>query len=66
MISEWVQKLKSIKKQILFIGSDLAIHRPTIEEILGSHALFAEITENNPRPSELALLGKNKPGEDIH
>jgi tRNA threonylcarbamoyladenosine biosynthesis protein TsaB len=66
MIAEWAEKLKSIKKQILFIGSDLAIHRPTIEEILGSQALFAEMTENNPRPSELALLGKNKPGEDIH
>lgn len=66
MIAEWAEKLKSIKEQILFIGSDLAIHRPTIEGILGSKALFAEITENNPRPSELALLGKNKPGEDIH
>ncbi|MCQ6281553.1 tRNA (adenosine(37)-N6)-threonylcarbamoyltransferase complex dimerization subunit type 1 TsaB [Bacillus sp. EB600] len=66
MVAEWAEKLKSIEKQILFIGSDLAIHRPTIEGILGRQALFAEITENNPRPSELALLGKNKPGEDIH
>jgi tRNA threonylcarbamoyladenosine biosynthesis protein TsaB len=66
MIAEWAEELKSMDKQILFIGSDLVIHRPTIEGILGSQAVFAEVTENNPRPSELALLGKNKPGEDIH
>lgn len=66
LIADWAEKLKSIEKQVLFIGSDLVIHRPVIEATLGSQAIFAEITEHNPRPSELALLGKNKPGEDIH
>lgn len=66
MMAEWAEKLKSTEKQILFIGNDLNIHRPTIEEILGDQAIFAEVTENNPRPSELALLGKDKPAEDIH
>ena len=28
--------------------------------------MFAGITEHNPRPSELALLGRDKQGEDIH
>jgi tRNA threonylcarbamoyladenosine biosynthesis protein TsaB len=66
MMKEWAEKLKSIEKQILFIGNDLLIHRPTIEEILGDQAIFAEVTENNPRPSELALLGKDKSAADIH
>lgn len=66
MMAEWAEKLKSTEKQILFIGNDLNIHRLTIEEILGDQAIFAEVTENNPRPSELALLGKDKPAEDIH
>jgi tRNA threonylcarbamoyladenosine biosynthesis protein TsaB len=66
LAAEWAEKLKSIDKQILFIGNDLVIHRPTFEKVLGSQAVFAELTENNPRPSELALLGKDKPGEDIH
>jgi tRNA threonylcarbamoyladenosine biosynthesis protein TsaB len=66
MMAEWAEKLKSTEKQVLFIGNDLNIHRPTIEEILGDQAAFAEVTENNPRPSELALLGKDKPAEDIH
>jgi tRNA threonylcarbamoyladenosine biosynthesis protein TsaB len=66
MMAEWAEKLKSMEKQILFIGNDLNIHHPTIEKILGDQAIFAEVTENNPRPSELALLGKDKPAEDIH
>ena len=42
------------------------LHRGTIEEIVGNQAVFAAMTEHNPRPSELALLGMDKPGEDIH
>ncbi|WML42682.1 tRNA (adenosine(37)-N6)-threonylcarbamoyltransferase complex dimerization subunit type 1 TsaB [Neobacillus sp. PS3-40] len=66
MMTDWAQSLKVFPKPILFVGNDLDIHRLTIEQNLGSQAVFAEITEHNPRPSELALLGKNKPGEDIH
>lgn len=66
MMADYAAKLKELEKSILFIGNDLLIHRPTIEDILGPQAVFAEITEHNPRPAELALLGKDKPGEDIH
>jgi tRNA threonylcarbamoyladenosine biosynthesis protein TsaB len=66
MIADWAETLKTISKPILFIGNDLAIHQSTIQTIMGSQAVFAAVTEYNPRPSELAILGKNKPGEDIH
>ena len=33
---------------------------------MGDKAVVAEITEHNPRPAELALLGRDKPGEEIH
>lgn len=66
MIKDWAEKLTAISSPILFVGNDTAIHRPVIEEILGQKAVFAEMTEDNPRPSELALLGKDQPGEDIH
>lgn len=66
MLTEWATKLKEQTKPILFVGIDLKIHRAKIEELLGSQALFAAITEHNPRPSELALLGREKTGEDIH
>ena len=41
-------------------------YRGNSDKYLGTKLLFAEITEHNPRPSELALLGRDKPGEEIH
>jgi tRNA threonylcarbamoyladenosine biosynthesis protein TsaB len=66
MMADWAENLKTTSKPILFIGNDLGIHQSTIQTIMGSQAVFAAVTEYNPRPSELAILGKNKPGEDIH
>jgi len=63
---DWVQELMEQNKQILFVGNDLPLHRSVIEEVLAERARFAEITELNPRPSELALLGKDLEGVDIH
>jgi tRNA threonylcarbamoyladenosine biosynthesis protein TsaB len=65
--ADWTAALKEeIKKPILFVGNDLPLHRDVIETVLGSQAKFAAITEYNPRPAELAFLGKDKQGEDIH
>ncbi|MEH7121981.1 tRNA (adenosine(37)-N6)-threonylcarbamoyltransferase complex dimerization subunit type 1 TsaB [Bacillus sp. JJ1532] len=64
--TEWAAKLKEQERRILFIGNDLPLHQPILKDLLGGQAVFAEITEQNPRPSELALLGRDKKGEDIH
>lgn len=64
--TEWAAKLKELNERILFIGNDLPLHQPILAELLGEQAIFAEVTEQNPRPSELALLGRDKEGEDIH
>ncbi|MED3623217.1 tRNA (adenosine(37)-N6)-threonylcarbamoyltransferase complex dimerization subunit type 1 TsaB [Neobacillus thermocopriae] len=66
MLVDWSTKLMECSLPILFVGNDLSIHQNKIAEILGPKAKFASITEHNPRPSELALLGKDKPGEDVH
>jgi tRNA threonylcarbamoyladenosine biosynthesis protein TsaB len=66
MSADWAESLKELKKPILFVGNDLPLHQAVIKDTLNSHAVFAAITEHNPRPSELALLGVNKLGEDIH
>lgn len=66
LLTNWAERLKDISKQILFVGNDLLIHRPKLEELLGPQAVFAALTEHNPRPSELGLLGKDKQGEDVH
>ncbi|MBO0962699.1 tRNA (adenosine(37)-N6)-threonylcarbamoyltransferase complex dimerization subunit type 1 TsaB [Neobacillus sp. MM2021_6] len=66
MIDEWADKLTDFNEPILFVGNDLSIHRAKIVEVVGSQAMIASETEHNPRPSELALLGRQKSGEDIH
>ncbi|WP_394238938.1 tRNA (adenosine(37)-N6)-threonylcarbamoyltransferase complex dimerization subunit type 1 TsaB [Niallia oryzisoli] len=63
---DWAGELKQYGGKVLFIGSDVKLHREVLEQTLGESAIFAELTEHNPRPSELALLGYDKPGEDIH
>lgn len=63
---DWAQELTRRPEKILFVGNDLPLHRSVFEDTLGTQAVFAEITEHNPRPSELALLGSSLPGEDIH
>ncbi|MDN3019399.1 tRNA (adenosine(37)-N6)-threonylcarbamoyltransferase complex dimerization subunit type 1 TsaB [Paenibacillus sp. BSR1-1] len=66
MAVDWAAKLAEMTKPILFVGNDLPIHQSKLEEVVGPKAFFASITEHNPRPSELALLGRNKDGEDVH
>jgi tRNA threonylcarbamoyladenosine biosynthesis protein TsaB len=66
MLVNRAEDLKNSGKAILFVGNDLPLHQTAIEAALGSQAIFAASTEQNPRPAELALLGKDKPGEDIH
>lgn len=63
---DWATQLKELKKPVLFVGNDLPIHRVILEEELGEQAHFAGITEHNPRPSELALLGMYREGEAVH
>jgi tRNA threonylcarbamoyladenosine biosynthesis protein TsaB len=67
LIKDLLDKLKSVSEPILFLGNDLALHKETIEQELRSQAKFATVSENNPRPSELALLGVQKePVENVH
>ncbi|WP_442597629.1 tRNA (adenosine(37)-N6)-threonylcarbamoyltransferase complex dimerization subunit type 1 TsaB [Neobacillus sp. D3-1R] len=63
---DWVEKLRTLNEPILFVGNDLPIHQEAIELALGEQAVFASITENNPRPAELGLLGSKRPVEDLH
>lgn len=66
---DWAALLKKDypdSKEILFVGNDLPLHQSNFEDILGEKAVFAHMTEHNPRPGELAYLGMDKSGEEIH
>ncbi|WP_078543039.1 tRNA (adenosine(37)-N6)-threonylcarbamoyltransferase complex dimerization subunit type 1 TsaB [Litchfieldia alkalitelluris] len=66
LLKDWLSDLKGNNTQTLFIGNDLELHKAVIEEELGELALFASYTSNNPRPSELALIGLSKDEEEVH
>lgn len=66
LIVEWLQMLKEMKQPVLFIGNDVEKHKETIVDYLGDQAVLAPFTKNNPRPSELALLGLQKEEQSVH
>lgn len=66
LLTDWIKQLKKLDEPVLFLGSDLTIHKKTIEEEMGSQAFFGEATQHNPRPSELALIGLNKETVNVH
>lgn len=63
---DWANQLANQYERILFIGNDLLLHQTVLEDALGAQAVFAEMTEQNPRPAELALIGRDKDAEDVH
>lgn len=65
-LTDWLGMLKEKNEDVLFIGNDVHLHKETIIEYLGEMAHFAETSENNPRPSELALIGMQREAEDVH
>ena len=64
--TEWAYRLKERNRPVLFVGQDVEIHREAISQVLGDLAFFAPNPLSNPRPSELAFIGKDKMEEDIH
>lgn len=63
----WATELKQRKEPILFLGNDIDKHRETFERILQKLANFGDISQSNPRPGELAIIGmKRKPEVDVH
>ncbi|MGA9226601.1 MAG: tRNA (adenosine(37)-N6)-threonylcarbamoyltransferase complex dimerization subunit type 1 TsaB [Mesobacillus sp.] len=66
MSADWVRTLNEMDSRILFTSNDLHLHENVIKAELGDKAVFAAITELNPRPAELALLGRDKESVDLH
>jgi tRNA threonylcarbamoyladenosine biosynthesis protein TsaB len=66
MLNEYVEELKDVDGPILFIGNDVALHQDTIIEALGDKAVFAQSSFHHPKPSGLALIGRDKEASDVH
>ncbi|MBU9713543.1 tRNA (adenosine(37)-N6)-threonylcarbamoyltransferase complex dimerization subunit type 1 TsaB [Evansella tamaricis] len=57
---DWLNHLKKQEKSILFLSIDIGIHVKEIKDILGEQAVIPPMTEQFPRPGELARLGMEK------
>ncbi|MDM5318258.1 tRNA (adenosine(37)-N6)-threonylcarbamoyltransferase complex dimerization subunit type 1 TsaB [Fictibacillus sp. b24] len=66
LLSDWLEKLKTLDKRILFVGNDLPLHQDTIKEVLGDQAVLGTVSDHNPRPSELGRIGMLRDPDDIH
>ncbi|PLT32461.1 tRNA (adenosine(37)-N6)-threonylcarbamoyltransferase complex dimerization subunit type 1 TsaB [Bacillus sp. V5-8f] len=66
LATDWAGEMQQYNEPVLFIGNDTPIHKEALESILGDTAFFTPSALYNPRPGELALLGIEKEGEDIH
>ena len=66
LVDDWLDELVELREPILFIGNDVSIHREIITKKLGGYACFSTIAHNNPRASELAVLGNQYAERDIH
>ena len=64
--AEWAQVLKTKDDKVLFVGNDIPIHEAVFVEVLKEKAYFAALSERNPRPGELGIMGLSLPEEDIH
>lgn len=63
---DWAAVLSEQQENVLFIGNDLPLHKDVFAEFLKERAMFASPAEHNPRPAELALLGRDREAEDVH
>ena len=60
-IDELLEKLKTLNKEILFIGVDVDMYWDTVVAHLGEHAKKAPYAMNLPRASQLIALAEQKP-----
>jgi tRNA threonylcarbamoyladenosine biosynthesis protein TsaB len=66
LLTDWLAQLKDKQENVLFIGTDVSIHKEVIANELQERAVFAPISLHNPRASELALIGEKLDPVDIH
>jgi tRNA threonylcarbamoyladenosine biosynthesis protein TsaB len=66
LLVDWLTILKEKNEKVLFVGNDVEIHKETIETIFEGMGEIAKVVLNNPRPSELGIIGLNREATDVH
>lgn len=66
LMTDWLDQLARKEKEVIFVSPDLNQFQGQIEERLGSSARFMPEGFHVTRPGLLALLGKDREGDDVH
>lgn len=66
MLDSLLEKLKEETVDVMFLGTDVDMHKDVILNALGNKYVEAPKTWNLPRPSELAFLGSEREPVDVH
>jgi tRNA threonylcarbamoyladenosine biosynthesis protein TsaB len=66
LISDWLDKLEEMKRQILFLSPDMDKHRRLIEDKLPSFAKIPEIPYHIISPADLATAAMGKMEDQVH
>lgn len=66
LLVDWLKKLEVKNEKVLFTGIDVEIHKETILNGFGERAEIGQVALNNPRPSELGLIGLRKEASDVY
>lgn len=65
-VREFLLQLKETGRPVLFVGTDIELHKEAIKEILGSQAVFAALQNRLPRASNLIMLAQQSAEQDVH
>ncbi len=66
-LEELLSDISFIHQPVLFIGTDVDLHKTAIRESLGEQAVFAPFPQQLPRASQLILLAEQRlPVTDVH
>ncbi|MFS0674415.1 tRNA (adenosine(37)-N6)-threonylcarbamoyltransferase complex dimerization subunit type 1 TsaB [Ornithinibacillus sp. 179-J 7C1 HS] len=66
IFAEWLDKLASLNKKVIFLSPDIEKNKDIIVEKLGSYAVIPETAYHIPKPSDLVLAAEDKEIGDTH
>jgi tRNA threonylcarbamoyladenosine biosynthesis protein TsaB len=67
LFADWLKELEEQDEKVLFLSTDLDIHKETIQDILGDKAVYPENYFPYPRAAVLGTIGlKIDPVENVH
>lgn len=64
LFENWAKEIKDSYEDILFLGSDIAVHLDAMKSFFGENVQIGEMSDHLARPSELAKLGLKKATSD--